>query len=101
MGLIDEKPRGVGGVGFQLGLMVLCPSPVIENVNVKYSLANSLNSNVQGLSRKLAQQIIHVMTLNVLGIQNGGSRSNVDHEESYKQLDEMEQEKKKLGTVKF
>jgi hypothetical protein len=57
--------------------------------------------HVQGLSRKLAQQIIHVMTLNVLGMQNGGSRSNVDHEESYKQLDEMEQEKKKLGTVKF
>ena len=39
------------------------------------------------------------MTRDVLGMQNGGSRSGIDHEESYKQLDEMEQEKKKLGTI--
>ena len=41
------------------------------------------------------------MTLDVLGIQNGSSRSSVDHEESYKQLEEMEKEQKKLGTVKY
>ena len=26
------------GVGFQLGLMVLCPSPVIENVNIHWRI---------------------------------------------------------------
>ena len=49
---------------------------------------------------RLGKRVIHIMTSDVLGIKNGGSRSGVvDHEESYKQLDEMEQEKKKLGSV--
>ena len=49
---------------------------------------------------RLEKRVIHIMTSDVLGIKNGGSRSGVvDHVESYKQLDEMEQEKKKLGSV--
>lgn len=49
---------------------------------------------------RLEKRFFHIMTSDVLGIKNGGSRSGiVDHEESYKQLDEMEQEKKKLGSV--
>jgi hypothetical protein len=39
------------------------------------------------------------MTFDVSGIQNGSSRSGVDHEESYKQLEEMEQEQRKLGKI--
>ena len=50
--------------------------------------------HAEGLSRI---QIIHV---DILGLLNGGSLAGVDHEESYKQLEEMEQEKKKLGAVK-
>lgn len=51
-----------------------------------------INKKMKQTVRKRSTGVIP----NGTGIQNGGSRSNVDHEESYKQLDEMEQEKKKL-----
>ena len=43
----------------------------------------------------------NVFFVHLLGVQNGGSRSTADRDESYKQLREMEHERKEFGTLEL